>query len=405
MLCLPVISFASIFDRGERVTINSIVLGEQRELQILLPENYRSDLKNTYPVIYLLDGDYNFHGVSGMLDLLANKGQLIPKVILVGLADQGTEKYRQYMTPNNSTSPVKNNKGAAKEFLAFLNDEVQPYINKNYRTAKHSTLVGHSIGGLFVLNTLLEAPDSFNNYVAISPGVWVSDSAIVDKAKEKLGKTEHQNIALYLSLADEMEMGQYAFINQLDSKPLNNLQWSFKHYPDENHISVGLIALRDSLKAIFKAWYIPESILEKNEPEQTVKHYQDIQKLFAMQQPIPAAVVHLLIRQHYRQKNADALPQFIADTIKSSPASKQVLITKQASFVSYYDSPESALALLKANEAEFVNNIDYLMAIADLYQQLKDKAAAQQYYQKAMQLAKKQKVNQWQLNIIQAKLV
>ncbi|WP_057832321.1 alpha/beta hydrolase [Colwellia sp. TT2012] len=405
MLVISQVSFASIFDRGERVTINSSVLGEPRELQILLPENYRSELKNTYPVIYLLDGDYNFHGVSGMLDLLANKGQLIPKVILVGLADQGTEKYRKYMTPNNSTSPIKNNTGSAKEFLAFLNEEVQPYINKNYRAAKHSTLVGYSMGGLFVLNALLEAPGSFNNYVAISPSVWVADSAIVDKAKEKLGKVAHENIALYLSLADEMEMGQYAFINQLDLKPLKNLQWRFKHYPDENHNSVGQIALRDSLKAIFKAWYLPESVLEKNSPEQTVKHYQEIQNLFAIQQPIPSAVVHIFIRQHYRQKNADALPQFISNTINSSPASKQVLLTKQASFVSYYDSPESALALLKTNEAEFVNNIDYLMAIADLYQQLKDKETSQQYYQKAMQLAKKQKVNQWQLNIIQAKLI
>lgn len=404
MLVISQVSFASIFDSGERVTINSSVLGEQRELQILLPENYRSDLKNTYPVIYLLDGDYNFHGVSGMLDLLANKGQLIPKVILVGLADQGTEKYRKYMTPNNSTSPIKNNTGSAKEFLDFLNEEVQPYINKNYRAAKHTTLVGHSIGGLFVLNALLEAPDSFNNYVAISPSVWVSDNAIVDKAKEQLGKVEHQNIALYLSIADEMQMGQYGFINQLDLKPLKNVQWSFKHYPDENHVSVGLIALRDSLKAIFKAWYLPESILEENSPEQTVKYYQDIQNVFAIKQSMPSAVVHLLIRQHYRQKKADVLPQFIASTIKASPASEQVLITKQASFASYYDSPENALALLKASEAEFVNNIDYLTAIADLYQQLKDKTAAQDYYQKAWQLAKKQKVNQWQLNIIQAKL-
>ena len=405
ILFFPLIIFAAVFDTGERITINSVELGEQRELQILLPENYQSDLKSTYPVIYLLDGDYNFHGISGMLDLLANKGQLIPKVILVGLADRGTEKYRKYMTPNDSASPIKNNKGAAEQFLAFLNKEVKPYINKHYRASNHSTLVGHSIGGLFVLNSLLAAPESFSNYVAISPSVWVSDGAIVNSAKDKLGKVEHKPVSLYLSLADEMEMGQYAFINQLDVKPLKNLNWSFKHYPDENHNSVGLIALRDSLKAIFKGWYLPEKILENNKPEDTLKHYQDIQEMLNIKQPIPASVVHIIIRQHYRQKKADVLPQFIATAIERFPASKQVLIVKQASFAGYYDSPKSEFSLLKDAESEFSDSIEHLKAIAAIYEQLEDAEAAQRYYQKALKLAKAQNANQWQLNIIQAKLL
>ena len=66
----------------------------------MLPESYYSNPNATYPVIYLLDGDYNTFAVSGMLDMLANKGQVIPDVILVGIADSGKAKYRSYMAPS-----------------------------------------------------------------------------------------------------------------------------------------------------------------------------------------------------------------------------------------------------------------------------------------------------------------
>ena len=405
ILFMPFVGFAGVFDLGERVSINSTELGEQRTLQILLPENYQSDLKSTYPVIYLLDGDYNFHGISGMLDLLANKGQLIPKVILVGLADKGTEKYRHYMTPNDSVSNVEKSGGGADSFLAFLTKEVQPYIKQHYRSSEHSTLVGHSMGGLFVVNSLLSAPEYFDNYVAISPSVWVSDNAIVKKAKEKLGSAEHQVVSLYLSLADEMQMGQYALINELDANPSKNLHWRFKHYPNENHNSVVLIALRDSLKNIFKGWYLSEDLLERNAPETTLKHYENIQDMLGIKQSIPPSVAHIIVRQHYRQKKADVLPQFIAKAIERSPASKQVLLIKQASFLGYYDSPKKALSLLKSNESDFSDSIEYLKAIASTFEKLEDKEAAKRYYQKALELAKTQHANQWQLNIIQAKLL
>lgn len=180
-------TLATHFNLGERVKINSKVLSEQRELQVLLPENYQANPTATYPVIYLLDGDYNFHAVSGMLDLMANKAQLIPDVILVGIADKGTDKYRQYMTPEGLTSPLKaEDKGKANEFLSFINKELKPYINKHYRTADNNILVGHSIAGLFVLNALVEQPDSFNNYISTSPSLWLNKQAFTKTANNQI---------------------------------------------------------------------------------------------------------------------------------------------------------------------------------------------------------------------------
>ena len=114
------VTFSAEFNTGKRINITSTHLNEAREIQILLPESYLSNTKATYPVIYLLDGDYTFHGISGMLDFMANKEQLIPDVILVGIADKGTDVYRQYMTPTGLTAPFeKDDVGKAKQFLSF----------------------------------------------------------------------------------------------------------------------------------------------------------------------------------------------------------------------------------------------------------------------------------------------
>ncbi|MBU2894929.1 alpha/beta hydrolase [Colwellia sp. D2M02] len=406
-------SQAASFHLGERVCLDSQILSQTRELQILLPENYYENNVSNYPVIYLLDGDYNFHGISGMLDLLANKGQLIPDVILVAIADKGTSQYRQLMTPvelavASSSSPAKGALTPAKhaaEFLRFLTDEVKPYVAENYRSAEHSILVGQSMGGLFVLNALIESPDAFKHYVAISPSVWVAEQGIVKKAKEKLGKNAHQPVSLFLSLADETRMGQYDFINLLDINEPKNIDWSFKHYPDENHNSVGLIALRDSLKALYSQWYIAEKDLTKfTNPEDIVKHYQNVMTKHAFKQAMPSASIKAMVRHYYRHNNVDKLPVFIAQTSEKLPESRQALIAMQASYAGHFDSPKAALELLLSVENLYPNSIDHLKAIASTYEQVGDMLKAKSYYQKALTVAKKYNTNQWQLNILEAKI-
>lgn len=380
---------AEVILSGQRVVIDSQVLAETREIQVLLPEGYQAEQSSTYPVIYLLDGDYNFHGISGMLDLLANKGELIPKVILVGIADKGTSTYRKNMAPSEQSA----------KFLSFLTNEVKTLIDKEYRTSDNNILVGHSIGGLFVINTVLESPQSFDNYISISPSAWYEDDSIVKKARQKVAKIE-QPINVYISVADEVKMSIYGLVNEFDTHAKKNVNWHFKRYLDENHNSTGLIAMRDGLKQIFKGWHLNEKLAESNSPEQTIEYYKGKLSKLGFDQSIPAGIAHILIRQHYRQDKANELPAFIAKVIEEMPASKATMLIKQASFVGFYDTKEAALKILLAHEAEFSNSIGYQKAIASTYKQMKNTAQAKLYYQRALELAKKQKVAQWQLNII-----
>jgi predicted alpha/beta superfamily hydrolase len=392
---------------GERVKVNSKHLNEAREIQILLPENYQSNINATYPVIYLLDGDYNFHGVSGMLDLLANKAQFIPDVILVGIADKGTDVYRQYMTPAGLTAPFKKEDGGKAElFLSFLEEELKPYINSHYRAANNSILFGGSIGGLFVLNALFESPNAFEHFISNSPSVWLNDHGIMAKAKDFIGKSKHKPTSLYLSLGDEERQGVYGVLQILDETQPKNIDWQFSHYPDENHNSVGLIALRDNLKQIFKSWYITDKKLASvMTPEQVLAHYQNASSILAINQPIPTPSVKSAIRYFYRQKKVGDIPQFMAKVNKELPESAQAFIIMQASYAGHYDSPAAALKILQGAESRFEHSIEYIKSMAATYMQLNNTEKAKSYYSKALTLATSYNANQWQINILEAKLL
>jgi len=407
ILFSPQYSLAAQLSIGERLKLNSTHLNEEREIQVLLPESYQSNKEANYPVIYLLDGDYIFHGVSGMLDFLANKAQLIPDVILVGIADKGTDVYRQYMTPAGLTAPFKKEDGGKAElFLTFLEKELKPYINSHYRTANNSILVGHSMGGLFVLNALLESPSSFENFVSMSPSVWLNDHEIMTKAKGFIGKSKHKPTSLYLSLGDEERQGVYGVLQLLDESQPKNIDWHFAHYPSENHNSVNLVALRADLKNIFNSWRVPNKKLESSmTPEKILAHYQKVLSSLAINQPIPTPSIKSAIRYFYRQDRQADIPAFMAKMKKKLPSSEQAFIIMQASYAGHFDSPKAALKVLQNTEKRFDYSVEYTKSIAATYMQLDNTDLAIDYYTKALTLAKAYKANQWQINIIEAKLL
>ena len=86
------ILFAQHIAIGERHSFDSEILNEQRSYQIYLPPSYHENSNAKFPVIYLLDGDYNFHYDSGLIEFLSNSAFTIPEMILVGISDNGGTK-------------------------------------------------------------------------------------------------------------------------------------------------------------------------------------------------------------------------------------------------------------------------------------------------------------------------
>ena len=145
-----------------------------------------------YPVLYVLDADMLFGWVTALVREAASlravgyptAGFVPPNLIVVGIGYPMTVRRQPKLAFSLRTrdqTPTKNPwdkewggiSGGAKNFLRFIRDELMPCINSNYRTdPTDSTIVGHSLGGLFALYVLFHEPDTFRRYVASSPSLW-----------------------------------------------------------------------------------------------------------------------------------------------------------------------------------------------------------------------------------------
>ena len=158
----PVASAATTIAMRERsqvatVRIQSKLLGETRTLHVSVPPNYRI-ARQRYPVVYLLDGQvrafFDLTVAAANYDLLGDmRDYAIPSQIVVGIeqGDRGADLARN-----------------GELFTRFIVEELIPYVDREYRTVPYRTLIGHSLGGRFALETFCRAPDVFPAVVAIS---------------------------------------------------------------------------------------------------------------------------------------------------------------------------------------------------------------------------------------------
>ena len=172
---------------GERFTVYSKVLDEDRTVLIALPKGYRhSDAR--YPVLYVLDGEFFFYQAQAAVQFLSEctyiRTHPIPRMLVVGIVN--VDRNRDF-TPTHA--PVQGElryptSGGAEKFLKFVQSELIPLIDDRYRTQPYRVLSGWSFGGLFTVHTYLNSPESFSAYLAISPSLWWEQDSVLERVKD-----------------------------------------------------------------------------------------------------------------------------------------------------------------------------------------------------------------------------
>jgi uncharacterized protein len=175
------------FQLGVIDEISSTILQEERVLNIYLPEGYSPDSATLYPVIYLLDGsaDEDFIHVVGLAQFCNFSWiDILPKSIVVGIAN--VDRRRDFTFPTSIEKDKKDfpTTGGSSKFIAFLEQELQPYIEKNYKASTDKMLIGQSLGGLLATEILFKKPYLFNQYIIVSPSLWWDSESLLTIAKQ-----------------------------------------------------------------------------------------------------------------------------------------------------------------------------------------------------------------------------
>src|SRR6185436_4303749 len=126
---------------GRRDSIYSALLKEERVIQVLLPEGHVPGSGQKYDVLYVLDGDSSLKFLAP-IQQFAQAESPMPRVILVAIFN--TQRDRDLLP----TGAAPGAPDGAANFLAFLKNELIPYVDKSYPTSGSNLLYGHSYGGL-----------------------------------------------------------------------------------------------------------------------------------------------------------------------------------------------------------------------------------------------------------------
>lgn len=225
------------FVLGTTHTIQSVELAERRKLNIYLPPGYSKDLKASYPVIYLLDGskDEDFIHIAGLMQF-ANFPwvNLLPETILVGIGNVDRRRDFSYPTTVENDKKAYPTTGGSAKFIKFIEKELQPFINKKYRTNSHRTIIGQSFGGLLATEILFKKPELFERFIIISPSLWWGNQSLLSVERKPLSG-QH---SVYVAVGKEgkvMEKTARQLHKMLEEKKKGRQKIYFKYLPREDH--------------------------------------------------------------------------------------------------------------------------------------------------------------------------
>lgn len=220
-------------------TMHSSLLGEQRTYAVHLPDSYVRAPAKRYPVLYVLDGTSQSMHTAASAALMARIGAM-PEAIVIGIPS-GDTRNRDYTPPGmrQDNDDAKSAEGEADRFLAFLQRELVPHVEREFRTGGERVLAGNSRGGLFVVHAFIAQPGSFDAYIANSPALWRDDAAMVARLERFLRGNRMLRGKLFLSLGgDENPKMTAAFrkaIAVLQREAPAGLQWQALTTPGAVH--------------------------------------------------------------------------------------------------------------------------------------------------------------------------
>jgi len=314
-----------------KLTLKSSVLGEDRVILVRTPVGYESN-NQSYPVLYLTDGDAHIGHTASTIEFLARNGRMSESIV-VGITN--TNRTRD-LTPTRpeakgaTGAPQFPTAGGADNFLKFIETELIPDIEKRYRVRPYRTLAGHSLGGLFAVHAMLARPEVFQSYVAVSPSLQWDNQVTVKRAEDFFKTRKELNATLFVSLGDEpggIEDGFHQFKQVLAKNQTKGFEWDAQQWSDEDHGSVVMRSHYFGLRKIYDGWQMP-----RDRDMGTIaggikgadEHYRKLSEKFRYEIPVPEAMVNQLGYQSLQAGKADEAIAIFKRNVERYPESANV---------------------------------------------------------------------------------
>lgn len=236
----PSARYPSVAVRGSEVrAMNSASTGRSYDLYIRKPADFDQNKNKKYPVLYLLDGQWDFKLLDSVVGGLVYDKQM-PDIVVVGItysgddADYDALRARDY-TP---TPGDREGSGDGPKFLSFIKAELIPFVEGNYRgDPTRRILGGQSFGGLFTLYAMFTDPALFWGYLAGSPDITWDNDFLVKQEADFATKHKALPVRLFVGVggAEQLVTPGVDFVRTVSARNYNGLQWDARVIEGEGH--------------------------------------------------------------------------------------------------------------------------------------------------------------------------
>jgi hypothetical protein len=301
------------------VTVESVILGQERPATVYLPTSYPFS-NDRYPVLIVLDGDESVAPTAAGIvsEQSAFTTGKVPELIVVAVPN--FERAWDLTAPLSAPQPVAGaivpmeRTGGALDFLRFLETELLPVIDGRFRTWPVRYLSGHSYGGLFGLVAFIERPTLFSGVIAGSPSAWYDDFAVVPRLRASLiqrpdspqwlflsaGATDHPTVTASLD----------SLVSTLEAANPPGLNWRAAIIEDEDHTGARFPTLRSGLDFLFSDFRIPASTLATLEVDSLPSIYGRLSARYGWRvQPPSWAYWRLILAQDIAGRPSEVVRQ------------------------------------------------------------------------------------------------
>ena len=263
-------SLSYALPNSEIVRLPTSSNGIDYELYIHIPPACE-DQEGGCPVIYLLDAEYSFALSAQIVTHLADRDR-IPPLISIAIGYPDKSQYRRFRSRDYTPyfhatggygEEMQKQSGGGPAFLEVIEKEIIPYIETHYHaSSSHRTLVGHSYGGLCATYAWITSPETFENYVIVSPSRWYADGRPLSDAIEACahsGFSGESDIVMTVGQYEEQPENGRAMVSDLqklqsilDNCSMRSVATYLRVFEDETHASTFPAALSTSLRKHFQ---------------------------------------------------------------------------------------------------------------------------------------------------------
>ena len=283
---------------GVNHTFKSSILNQDRTIQVYVPDSYK-DTDQSYPVLYVLDGQWYFLSGVSVQKALRTPGA-VPEMIVVGINSSHELRRTLYGEEN-------------EKFTDFLKNEVVQYIDSNYRTTEERLIFGWEAAAYYISELILKEENIFS-------GAIITDGGYAD---EDLVKAFRSEKAVYLFMANSKKDIYYvsssdAFYELLKNNNPKNFIWTYELFNDEVHETLGHLAMFKGLRYYYHNYdsLVFESIqqyIDLGEIDYLTTYFKERAKRFGGDGKIDDSTKNSLIWLAWNRNNYEYFSFFMAE--------------------------------------------------------------------------------------------